>query len=410
MKVLGIIVEYNPFHNGHLYHLQQSKQITGADHVVAIMSGDYTQRGEPACIDKFARTKMALSCGVDLVLELPTPFSSSSAEFFSYSTVKILDSINIITDLCFGAETNNLDLLSEIADTLINESDDFKTNIKNALSEGNSYPKSRNIALTKQFVNHISADNFNKIINSSNNILGIEYLKSLKKLHSSIKPHLTQRVLVNYDSETIVENITSATNIRKITKEKNYETLKKVMPHSAYQVFMEEVAKNNGIRELNDFSDILQYKLKTTNTSKLTEIFGMNEGIENRLLKCANNNYYINNLISELKTKRYTYTALQRLILHTVLDIKKDTIENVLKSGLYARVLGFRKESNHLLSLLEEKSKIPVITNINNVTKNSKSDIWLHNELICTDVYNLINHNEKLRYSGQELIQKMVVI
>ncbi|HCC08341.1 MAG TPA: nucleotidyltransferase [Clostridiales bacterium] len=410
MTILGIIVEYNPFHNGHLYHLQKSKEITGADFVVAIMSGNFTERGEPACIDKFARTKMAVSCGVDLVIELPTPFSSSSAEFFSYNAIKILDDMNIVTDLCFGVETNNLDLLSEIADVLINEPDDFKINIKNALSQGNSYPKSRNIALTKQFINNISASEFDNIINSSNNILGIEYLKSLKKLNSNIKPHLTERINVNYNSENIIDNFTSATNIRKITKEKDYEALKKVMPLPAYQIFIEEITKTNGIRELNDFSDILQYKLKTTNKLQLTEIFGMNEGIENRLLKCANRNYDINSIISELKTKRYTYTALQRLILHTVLNIKKATIENILKNELYARVLGFRKESEYLLELLDKNSKIPVITNVNGATKNSKADIWLHNEFMCTDVYNLINHNKNLRYSGQEQQEKMIVI
>ena len=402
MKILGIIVEYNPFHNGHLYHLEKSKEITGADFCVGVMSGNYVQRGEPACIDKFTRAKMALSCGVDVIIELPTPFASSSAEFFAQGAIKILDSINIVTDICFGAETNNLDFLSKIADVLVNESQSFSYNLQNALCEGNSYPRARNIALEK----HFKLDKFKDLLNSSNNILAIEYLKALKKMQSSITPHLIQRLHVDYNSDNIIENITSATNIRNLTKLGDFEVLKTIMPKASYDLFIDELSKNNGLRELNDFSDFLQYKLKTISKSELVNISGMNEGIENRLLRCANESYYITDILTKMKTKRYTHTALQRLILHTVLGIGKDCLDN----KLYARILGFRSESKHLLKLITENSKIPVVTNVNDFIKKNDLSSCLQDEIIWTDIYNLVSKNLDLRYSGQELTNGMIVV
>jgi cytidyltransferase-like protein len=181
LKVAGIVAEYNPFHNGHLYQLEQTKALCSADYVVCVMSGNFIQRGEPAIVDKWARAEMALLCGADLVVEIPVAYAMSSAEYFAQGAVKILDSMNIIDFLCFGSESGSIDLLDLIADILHTEPEEYKTNLKEALSRGLSFPAAREAGL-RRYMNGKPGSTYNidNIMNNSNNILGIEYLKALK--------------------------------------------------------------------------------------------------------------------------------------------------------------------------------------------------------------------------------------
>ncbi len=395
MKILGIIVEYNPFHNGHLHHLKVAKELTSSDFVIAIMSGNFVQRGEPSCIDKFSRTKIALEAGIDLVIELPTLFASASAEFFSFGAIKILSSLNSVDCICFGAETDDIQAMSNVADILLNQPEDFTRALKQNLELGMSFPRARSLALKE----------YSNILEQPNNILGIEYIKALKRLNSSIVPYAIQRKSVDHNSEYILDNITSATNIRKLLKSGQLEILKKVMPDYVYNIISSLYPKNK-ICELNDFSHMLQYKLKSTNKNELKTIFGMIEGLENRLTSCASNYFNINEILDKLKTKRYTHTNLQRLLIHTILDIKTSDINNVIHGNdLYARVLGFKKESTELLRVITNNSSIPIITNINDFSKENNNEI-LRKELMWTDIYNLT-----LGISTQniELKEKMIV-
>ena len=195
MKVLGLVTEYNPFHNGHLYHVEESKKVTGCDTVVCIMSGNFIQRGQPAIVNKWARTEMALRNQIDLVIELPVYYSVSSAEFFAYGAIKLLDSLGIIDSVCFGSEYNDIEILSTVARTLIHEPLIYKDKLSYYLGQGLSFPKARALALDHYFSQSGEEDSklIGTIMNQPNNILGIEYIKALYKLKSRIKPTTIKR-------------------------------------------------------------------------------------------------------------------------------------------------------------------------------------------------------------------------
>ena len=249
-KVLGIIAEYNPFHNGHLYHLEESKKATNCNYSVAVISGNFTQRGIPSIVDKWQKTKMALSSGVDLVIELPTLYAISSAENFADGAVKILDSLGIVDYISFGAETNDLNILNKISDVLYTESEKFKTILSKELDKGLSFPKARENALIK----YLNDDEINsEILSSSNNILGLEYLKALKKHKSNIKPFALSRFKVNHNDSNISNNLASSSTIRKFIKDKDFETIKKLVPETSYSILMENIKKGDIVTELKVF-------------------------------------------------------------------------------------------------------------------------------------------------------------
>ena len=217
-RVLGLITEYNPFHNGHLYHLEKSKELCSADYVVCVMSGNFIQRGEPAIVNKWARAEMAVLAGADLVLELPVVYAMASAEFFAYAAIKTLDSIGITDCICFGSESGEIETLDKIAEILCKEPPLFRTLLKEHLAEGKSFPVSRQSALIKYMAcsgQIETAGDIGFILEQSNNILGIEYLKALKKLGSKIKPYTIKRIDNEYGAQNLTGRISSATSIRK---------------------------------------------------------------------------------------------------------------------------------------------------------------------------------------------------
>ena len=241
MRVLGLITEYNPFHNGHLYHLEESKKITNSDFTVVVMSGNYVQRGEPAIVDKWTRTKMALEAGADLVLELPVVYATSSAEFFAFGAISILHHSNITDCISFGSELGSIDLLSQIADFLFFESDHYKMKLKAYVSKGLAFPLARNKALISEFIDkkiNIPKEELNKILSSSNNILAIEYLKALKLLKSPIEVFTIKRQGASYNSTQLDSIFASATGIRNSLKNNDYSILYKTMPKNVPIYFL----------------------------------------------------------------------------------------------------------------------------------------------------------------------------
>ena len=256
-KVLGIIAEYNPFHNGHLHHLNESKKIANCKYSVCVMGGNFTQRGSCSLVDKWSKAKMAILNGVDLVIELPVLYSVSSAENFAYGAVKILDSLNVVTDISFGAESNRIDLLDAVADVLTFEPIEFKNLLTDFLDSGVSFPKARECACLKYFEQqNISFDCslLKDVLSSPNNILGIEYLKALKKLDSKIVPHVVNRVCSDYNSVDFKDNIASGTAIRNIvSNNENLDVLKTLMPGSSFSVFMNDFNRGHVITGLSCF-------------------------------------------------------------------------------------------------------------------------------------------------------------
>ncbi len=372
----GIIAEYNPFHKGHMYHINETNKITDRD-IVVIMSGNFVQRGEPAMTDKHTRAKMALRNGVSLVLELPVEYATGSADVFAKGAVNILEKSGIIDTLSFGSEIGSTDIFYEISDILNNEPEPFKELIKSYLNKGLSYPSARSKALE----NYMSVNlNF---INRSNNILALEYIRQLKKLNSSIKPVTIKRIVSEYNSTDLSGEISSASAIRSALIKKDITALNSV-PENCI-----DIIKSNKIPQLNDYTSILLYILCTKSSSEISQYADITEGLENRILSTDFN--CIDELISKIKTKRYTYSKLQRAILHTILGITK---EDQQADPEYIRVLGFRKDKKYLLKNLTEKASLPVIINV------KKNENLLKREIAATDIYNIpLNKKRGLEYT-----------
>ncbi|MDQ2085007.1 nucleotidyltransferase [Herbivorax sp. ANBcel31] len=419
MKVLGVIVEYNPFHNGHLYHIEQAKKITGAEYVICIMSGNFIQRGEPAIINKWARAKTALLNGVDLVIELPVTYALSSAEYFAHGAVKILNDIGIVDYLCFGSESGETKTLDIIANILYNEPDLYKSILKKELKKGLSYPASRENALAKYLYAKKDLNlSIDKLLSQSNNILGIEYLKALKRLNSNITPVTIKRINNSYNTEDITGSISSATAIRKhLLKSMNcsvQNVLDMVLPKTSYNIVNEEITAGRGPISPSCFYDIISALIRKSTSVQLKEIMYVSEGLENRIKSATNTTGTYNDLLEKICTKRYTVTRIQRILMNIMLGItsKDITIFNSYNGPQYARVLGFNQRGKYLMSLIKKNSSIPMILKTANFINSCNPLLrkMLELESISTDIYVLGYKNSAYRKASQEFTQNVIII
>ena len=383
MKVLGIIAEYNPMHTGHIYHISKAKEITGCDTVIVIMSGSFTQQGNIAIINKFERAKQAIQNGVDLVIEIPSAFASSDAGNFAYKSVSILNDLNVDA-ICFGAETDNIERLKLISETLIYKDKEIWIEIKNELKKGISFAKARNNSLNK-FLNE---DDIN-IILSPNNILALEYLKTLKVLNSNIIPFAIYRES-NFNSHMLENCYTSSTSIRKALENKcNLNDIQKYIPEN-----VSKYLKNNKIIFNNDFFEILKYKIISMNENDLKEINGVSEGIENKLKKEICNSYSYDEFLFKIKSKRYELSRIKRILVNILLNISKDDF-NLLKenNSNYAHILAFNHDKKDLLSHISNTSNIPVISSLNNKTLsylNKYQKLSLDIDIYASNIYSML--------------------
>lgn len=393
MSVVGLVVEYNPFHNGHLHHLLESKRITNSEHSIAVMSGNFLQRGEPALLDKWSRAKMAVDSGVDLVLELPFIYASGSAEFFSDGSIKLLDSLNVVDSLCFGSELGDISLLEKIAEILLNEPPQFQTYLKNFLSTGISYPRARSLALIKYFKENTyeQFSDIEEILASPNNILSIEYVKSLKKINSKISPFTIKRTISNYHDTDISGSIASATSIRDdFFKNGNLLNIKNVVPKPTYEYMCEFLIKNNNFNNLEWYTDILLYLFRTISYDNISNIINVNEGLENRIVRSFNQSNNLDSILKDINTKRYTLTRIKRILIHALLGLNRDNFNKLNAIGpKYIRVLAANKNGVELLSKIKANSALPIITKFSNYEKLNDNDL---NEMIAfdkkaTDIY-----------------------
>lgn len=399
-KVLGIIAEYNPFHNGHLYHLKESKNATGAEYTVAIISGNFTQRGSTSIIDKWKKTKMALQNGVDLIIELPVLYSISSSENFAEGSIKILNSLGIIDFLSFGSETSDIKILNNFANILYDEPKEYKKILSNYLDTGLSFPKARENALLEYIKNfedvNTNFDNYKNILSSPNNILGIEYLKALKKYKSSIKPVCIKRSGADYNSSDISINtsIASATAIRELIKNKNFNTIKTVIPEKSYSILADCINSGCIIPDLNCFEKEIIYVLRKMSIEEIANLPDVSEGLEFLIKKAVNSCNTLTELLNTIKSKRYTITRLQRILLYALLDIsKKDMKISKEVDSPYIRVLGFNDNGKKLISkIIDKNPNQPLITSVKKfVDNNSNASLqtMLNKDIFATNVYSL---------------------
>lgn len=384
MNVTGIITEYNPLHNGHLYHIKESKKLTNCDGLICVMSGNFVQRGTPALIDKWSRAQTALKNGIDLVIELPTIYSLSSAEFFAFGAVSLLNNLGIVNNLCFGSESGDIAIIKQISDILIKEPENFKLQLKSYLDKGTSYPIARSKALSSLFENDSSITD---VLSSSNNILGIEYCKSLIKLNSNIRPYTIQRKGSAYNSINIENKFCSATSIRKHLKEKDnsIDLLVEKVPLNSFNIIKNMYSKNSLTFE-DSLLSFLKFKIFTCE-NKLENLPDVSEGLHNKIYKSLHESNTYKELISRIKSKRYTQTRINRILCQYFVgfDNYNTKILRTL-SCPYARVLGFNKRGREILRELKNTSLIPIYIKL---PKDLSDTLEL--DIQATKAYSLIN-------------------
>ena len=364
MKIVGLITEYNPFHAGHLYHMQQARELTGADYCVVLMSGSFVQRGEPAIFDKYLRTKTALLAGADLVLEIPAAFSTASAHEFAAYGVALLSAIGVDAAV-FGSECGQIEILKQAAYALNHESAEFQERLRKGLKAGLTYPQAREKALEME-------DTWASVLSSPNNILGIEYLRAAEDLHSPMEFYTISRKGSGYHEDTLADaNFPSASAIRGIirnslSKDKDLlDILASHLPAVTHPAYTGAVPVF-----VDDFSELLNAAVLQMQAT--FSIADLSPELAARLAKPPYFPLSFEERIQALKTRQLTYTRVSRALLHLVLGMREEDISRWKDEGyaLYARILGFRRQSSPLLSRLHKKSSIPLITKMADAAQN----------------------------------------
>ncbi len=408
-RVLGIVAEYNPFHNGHLYHIKESIEQCGANYVVCVISGNFVQRGNTSIIDKWTKTKMALCNGADLVIELPTVYSTSSAENFAEGAIKILDSLGIVDTISFGMEAKDIATLNNIANVLYQEPKEYVTMLNHELSKGISFPKARENALM-MYLNDIKR--YANVLTGANNILAIEYLKTLKKLKSQLMPIGVQRQKVLYHDEMIVDDFASATAIRKMIATRQFDDIRKVIPRTSYILLAQELKKGHYVLDLSNFQKEILYILRKMTVQEIKELPDVTEGLENAIKNAADSCNNIIDLVNMIKSKRYTQTRIQRILVYALLGINKKMMEASKKTVPYTRILGYTEKGKRLISeIMQRNPKLNLVTSVKkfldeNKSKNLKD--MLQTDIYATNVYTL--GYERDSWANLDYTNKIVTI
>jgi predicted nucleotidyltransferase len=384
------------------------------------MSGNFVQRGEPAIVDKWSRTKMALLEGADLVIELPTVFAVSSAPYFSFAAVNILNSTGIVDYLCFASEDGEITPLYDLAILLEKEPVQLSNLIKENLKAGKSYPKARSDALIAYYQQiKDNQKDYIGFLTKPNNLLGINYIRALIKLNSSIKPLTIPRIGSGYYETELKGNIASATGIRKNIQTNGPQSyLEKSIPSSCLTILLEQFRTGKGPVWLNNFSQLILGLLRRSTEEELALLPDVSEGFERRLKETADKCINLEELISELKTKRYTWTRIQRTLIHLLLSIDKKYYQ--LDYLPYLRVLGFNSTGRLLLKKIKNKAETPIIMSVAEQIK-----IWqkqkhqpiyknslaiLQKDILATDLYQLACPEEKHRKAGADFYHKVIIV
>ena len=360
MKSIGIIAEYNPFHNGHLYHINKIKEKYKDYTIILVMTGNFTERGDVAIIDKWTRTEIALNHGIDLVIELPYPFATQSADYFAYGGISILEELKV-NKIIFGSESNDLDIIKTIAKIQI-ENEEFDKLVKVYSRLGKNYPTAISCAVK---------DLTGKEIETPNDLLGISYLKAIISNKYNIEAECIKRTNKYHDIE-LNENISSGTAIREAIK--NNKSITNQIPKDT-------IAYYQTIHTIDDYFDLLKYKIITE--QDLTKFHMVEEGIEKRLKKEINKATSYDDYIKRIKSKRYTYNKISRMLLHILCNFTKSQAKD-WKKPEYIRILGFNQKGREYLNNIKKSVSLPIISKI---TKNKNN--MLQFEIETTNIYNI---------------------
>ena len=411
MRINGIIAEYNPFHSGHQYQMSESKKHTGAEYTIVVMSGCFVQRGAPALADKFLRAEMALKCGADLVIELPALYSSASAEYFASGGVTLLDRLGVVTDLCFGSECGDTQLLKQIAEILLEEPEPYKSALKEYMRQGLSYPYARNNALIQ---NYPFLQPHQNVFSTPNNILGIEYIKAILRLNSPMAPFTIERMGAGHHSRVPGDSQCSALALRQaLYSGADAGFLKNNMPEAAAELLTDALGGSGPVRS-NDFSQILYYKLVQERDNGFEKYLDVSPALSDRIRNLTDDYRGFDSFCDLLKTKDMTYTRISRCLLHILLNIKKVDMERAKNMNLvpYARVLGFRRSSEALLAQIKSRSRIPIITKPADAEKQLDRDAYdmLRQDLLCGQLYRGIAAMRRGEAPANEISAPLVIL
>lgn len=394
MNIVGIIAEYNPMHNGHIYHIKKAKELTQADYVIVIMSGSFTEQGNIATLDKFTRAKIAVECGADLVLELPTVYATSSAENFAKGAVNILNSLGCVTHIAFGAEEEDISKLEKIANVKVKYANEIVEKKKEYLKDGLPYASAEYLAIT-DFVN----EDLKNVLEEPNNLLGVEYIKALLSSKSQIVPVLVRRLQTNHRDDKIAENslLASSTAIREAIKETNFNISCSVPENTLLAL------KNSGYKLNKDIWELLRFSILKLGKQGLKNIQDVSEGLENKLYDELLNSSSYDEYIFNVKSKRYTLSRIKRICIYILLGITKEKYAKLCNVN-YARVLKV-KEGSSLLSLISKNTTIPYISKVTDEILNE-----LHEDIqesIYLDVLaNNISHNMNEDYTNSIVVKQ----
>lgn len=416
MKITGILAEYNPFHNGHLHQIQKIRTQTDSDYIIILMSGNFVQRGEPAIIDKYARAKMALSCGADLVLELPAMWASASAEYFAKAGVFLFEQMGCIDTLCFGTETFNIPLLKQTASFLYEEPNEYQALLSSFLKNGLPYPAARMKAMLEYCrTNDLITDEkeLSALLSSPNNILALEYMKALKMYNSSITPFPILREGAGYHDQSLETKNASATAIRRSLKDNTApDALTDAIPPAANAVFSDYLSRFPYM-EANDFSEILHYLLLLYSAEELAHFADCNLKIAHRLKNNLGSFSSFTQFCEQMKSRDITYTRMSRIFTHILLHLTNEDYVSAKENqaAAYLRPLGFCKKSAPLLSVLKKNSSIPFLSKTADAKKVLSESAWnvFEKDIFAADLYEQILSRKKGIFPRSEYSRQIIV-
>ncbi|SFA75742.1 MULTISPECIES: nucleotidyltransferase [unclassified Bacillus (in: firmicutes)] len=360
MHAVGVIVEYNPFHNGHAYHVSSAKEVSGADIVIAVMSGNFLQRGEPAMVSKWMRAKMALLGGVDLVFELPYKFATQHAEIFADGSVSLLSEVGC-QSFCFGSEDGDISSFYNTISFLQEHSAAYNDEIKHKMNLGMSYPR----AASEAFIS-LNAGPQLLDLSKPNNILGFQYVKSALQQKSSMKPITIKRKNADYHDEHFASaTIASATSIRKAVflKDSNYDQIAQYVPSTTYEQLNDYFNQYGVLHSWEMYWPLLKYRLLHSSAKELKEIYEIEEGLENRFIEACMHAETFQQFMELVKTKRYTWTRLQRACVHILTNTKKDDMLQNEKAS-YLRLLGMTTNGREYLNKMKKHFSLPLVSKL----------------------------------------------
>lgn len=410
IKAVGIIAEYNPFHNGHAWHVAQAKQQSGCGYSIAVMSGHFTQRGEPAAFDKWTRAAMAVSGGVDLVLELPVVFAVRSAQYFATAGIQLLNALGVVSHVAFGAENADRRLLEQAA--AFNTAE-LGATLRAKLASGITYAAALADCISQSGVS-------DSLLTQPNNILAIEYIRAINRYAQSLTPIIIPRRQSHYHDKTVTSPFASASAVRQALISRDIDSLEIAIPQSSLAMIRSQISTGRGPIVYEAFAALILFKLRTAQLLDLAELPDIREGLHHKLATEALKATTVKELLFRIKSKRYSQTRLQRALIHALLGLGKQQIKIFDQCGpQYARVLAFNTKGKSLLKAMATRSQVPIVTKtthfLNTKQRNHQKNLtrleqMLSIDTLSSDIYSLGTPQPSQRLGASDFRQSPLYI